>query len=108
MALCLADSVLASQGLDPGDLVTRFRAWRDKGENSVTGRCFDIGITTSQTIARFVADGNPLAASFSPEAAGNGSIVRLAPVPILFHTNEAAARENAVLQSRTTHGAPAM
>ena len=43
MALCLADSLLAASGLDPGDLIERFCRWYEHGYNSVTGECFDIG-----------------------------------------------------------------
>lgn len=45
MALCLAESLLACGKLDPADLMARFRRWRDEGHNSVTGECFDIGVT---------------------------------------------------------------
>lgn len=105
MALCLADSLLACRQLDPAELMGRFQHWRDRGHNSVTGHCFDIGITTSQSISRFAADGNPLAGSLSPDTAGNGSIMRLAPVPIYFSGDEAKAEIAADLQGRTTHGA---
>jgi ADP-ribosyl-[dinitrogen reductase] hydrolase len=105
MALCLADSLIARQRMNAGDLMRRFRAWRNTGENSVTGHCFDIGITTNQAIGRFAKDGNPLAGSTDPGSAGNGSIMRLAPVPIFFRTDTGAAEEAAILQSRTTHGA---
>jgi ADP-ribosyl-[dinitrogen reductase] hydrolase len=104
MALCLADSLLERRALDPADLMERFRRWRDEGHNSVNGRCFDIGITTSQSIGRYVRTRNPLAGSTDPGAAGNGSIMRLAPVPIFHGTDVDAAEAAAVLQSRTTHG----
>lgn len=103
MALCLADSLLACGRLDVADLMQRFERWRDKGYNSVTGHCFDIGITTTQAITRYAANGNPIAGTDSPDAAGNGSIMRLAPVAIYFGGEEVAAA--AVLQSRVTHGA---
>ncbi|CAE7908265.1 tri1 [Symbiodinium sp. KB8] len=35
--------------------------------------------------------------------AGNGSIMRLAPVPIAYHLNPVEAMEKAILQSRATH-----
>ncbi|HEX2890539.1 ADP-ribosylglycohydrolase family protein [Vineibacter terrae] len=105
MALCLADSLLACRGLDPPDLMERFRRWRDEGYNAVNGRCFDIGITTRQAIDRYLDTQDPLAGSADPKAAGNGSIMRLAPVPI-FHAGDAGAADAAaVLQSRTTHAA---
>lgn len=105
MALCLAESLLEKGELDPADLMDRFRRWRDEGHNSVTGKCFDIGITTTQAISRYVKNGNPLAGSTDANTAGNGSIMRLAPVPIFFRRDGQAAEEAAVTQSKTTHGA---
>jgi ADP-ribosyl-[dinitrogen reductase] hydrolase len=105
MALCLADSLLERRRLDPLDLMQRFRRWRDEGHNAVNGRCFDIGITTGQAIDVYVATGNPLAGSIDGKAAGNGSIMRLAPVPIFYADDIQAAEAAAILQSRTTHGA---
>lgn len=105
MALCLADSLLACWTLAPRDLMNRFRRWRDEGYNSVNGACFDIGITTSQALNRFTVSDEPLAGSTSPSSAGNGSIMRLAPIPIFYSANGELAEQAAVLQSRTTHGA---
>ena len=42
-----------------------------------------------------------------PFAAGNGSLMRLAPVPLAFRRNIALAIHNAGESSRTTHAAPA-
>ena len=82
MALCLADSLIASDGvLDPRDLATRFVRWWDKGENSVNGYCFDIGIATSQALHGFKTTGQPTG-STDPRSAGNGGIMRLAPAVI--------------------------
>lgn len=106
MALCLADSLLEHQGLDPTDLMERFRRWRDEGYNSVNGRCFDIGSTTTQAISRYVRTRQPFAGVVDASAAGNGSIMRLAPVALFHAGNIEAADADAVLQSRTTHGAP--
>lgn len=105
MALCLADSLIACGQLEPLDLMNRFRRWRDQGHNSVTGHCFDIGITTSQAITRYGSIGDPLAGSTDPSSAGNGSIMRLAPVPICFSADQEQAIAAAIAQSRTTHGA---
>lgn len=105
MALCLADSLLERGHLDSQDLMERFRNWRDKGHNSVNGRCFDIGIATRQAISRYASNGNPVAGSADPASAGNGSIMRLAPVPIFFEGDLAAAEKAAIQQSRTTHAA---
>lgn len=72
---------------------------------SSTGRCFDIGNATSDALHRFMANGNPHAGSTNPRSAGNGCIMRLAPVPIMFTDTPAKAAFLSGEQSRTTHGA---
>jgi ADP-ribosyl-[dinitrogen reductase] hydrolase len=105
MALALADSLLASDGLDEHDLMTRFVSWMEEGAYSSNGRCFDIGNTVRGALARFKQSGDPIAGSTDPMSAGNGSLMRLAPVAIRYWDDEAARREAAARQSRTTHGA---
>lgn len=105
MALALADSLAADAQLDERDLMERFVAWHRRGTYSCTGRCFDIGITTRAALARFEANGEPLAGSTDPMSAGNGSLMRLAPVAIR-HWQDAERRAGvAARQSRTTHAA---
>ncbi|NJN16201.1 MAG: ADP-ribosylglycohydrolase family protein [Oscillochloris sp.] len=106
MALCLAESLIARRDCDPHDQMQRYLRWMRQGENSVTGRCFDIGNTTRAALLCFEADGNPLAGSSDPHSAGNGSLMRLVPVAIAA-ADQAQAEAWAALQSRTTHGAAA-
>lgn len=106
MALALADSLLADATLDPHDLMRRFVAWHRDGAYSCTGRCFDIGVTTRQALARFERDGDPLAGATDPMTAGNGSLMRLAPVAIRHWRDAETRRAVAAVQSRTTHAAP--
>ena len=82
MALCLAESLLADPGLSARDLMHRFERWVTEGHNSSTGRCFDVGRTTLAAIERHRRTGDPLAGDPDPRAAGNGSIMRLAPVAV--------------------------
>ena len=107
MALCLADSLIACGRLDQRDLIERFVRWWSKGENSHNGRCFDIGITTRQALHRFRETGDPVAGSTDPNTAGNGSIMRLAPVALRWAHDPQQAIAAARGQSVTTHGAPA-
>jgi len=107
MALCLAESLLANDGLDPLDLIRRFLRWRDQGENSCTGKCFDIGGTIGTALSRFERTGDPLAGSSDPNTAGNGSLMRLSPVSIFWAAEPDLAERAAAEQSRTTHAAPA-
>jgi ADP-ribosyl-[dinitrogen reductase] hydrolase len=89
MALALADSLIANPSLDDAnpslddaDLMRRFVEWWDHGTYSCTGFCFDIGNTTKDALNRWKRSGDPIAGSTAPESAGNGSLVRLAPVAL--------------------------
>ncbi|MFD1195458.1 ADP-ribosylglycohydrolase family protein [Seohaeicola saemankumensis] len=106
MALALADSLQKNPNLDETDLMQRFVDWYLHGTYSCTGQCFDIGITTRQALARWQKTGDPFAGSTDPMSAGNGSLMRLAPVAIRHFENRAALRDVAARQSRTTHAAP--
>jgi ADP-ribosyl-[dinitrogen reductase] hydrolase len=104
MALCLADNILARNIVDPQDLLERFARWYQHGENSATGRCFDIGNTTRSNIVRFLRDKKYSPAPNNAYQSGNGGIMRLAPVAIRWWYNTAMAEQMAELQSKTTHG----
>lgn len=105
MALCLADSIIAHDRINERDLMNRFLNWYLYGENSVNGRCFDIGRTTRAALESYEATKDPIAGSTDPRAAGNGSIMRLAPVALRWFAQPSAAIENARAQSVTTHAA---
>ncbi len=60
----------------------RFACWHREGTYSCTGTCFDIGATTAAALRRFERTGNAFAGSTAPDTAGNGSIMRLAPVAV--------------------------
>ena len=82
MALCLATSLLHCGGFDAADQMNRYVNWWQWGYLSATGRCFDIGMTTANALQRYLVHGNPMAGSDDPRAAGNGSLMRLAPVAL--------------------------
>jgi ADP-ribosyl-[dinitrogen reductase] hydrolase len=106
MALCLADSLIEKRGLDPKDQMDRYCRWWKKGYLSSTGTCFDIGITVRTALADYLRTGEPFAGSTDPFTAGNGSLMRLAPVVLAFRRNFELAIHNAGESSRTTHAAP--
>jgi ADP-ribosylglycohydrolase len=84
MALALADS-LAKVGWDLNDQARRYVSWWRHGKYSVNGRCFDIGIATRSALERFEQTGDASSSgNRSERASGNGSIMRLAPVPIRY------------------------
>ena len=84
MALALADSI-ATAGWNLNDQAERYVQWMTQGKYSVNGRCFDIGITTSAALHRFMENKDATrSGSRGESASGNGSIMRLAPVPIRY------------------------
>jgi len=107
MALCLAESLVERGTFDPLDQMERYLRWYDAGYMSSTGDCFDIGSTTSQALRRFASTRDPYAGSTAADKAGNGSLMRLAPVPLAFFRDAQEAIERAADSSRTTHGASA-
>ena len=105
MALALADCLAASEALDARDLMERFVRWWQDGEYSCRGHCFDIGNTTRAALERYQRTRDPLAGSADPGSAGNGSLMRLAPVALRFWQDRPRLAATAAEQSRTTHGA---
>ena len=80
----LADSIAAA-GWDLNDQAERYVQWWRQGRYSVIGHCFDVGVATCESLENFLASKDAQAsASRSESASGNGSLMRLAPVPIRF------------------------
>ena len=105
MALCLATSLIECGGFDATDQMQRYVRWWREGYLSSTKSYFDIGNTVSAALSRFVEHGDPYAGSTHPHSAGNGSLMRLAPVPMYFAGDAAEAIAMAAGSSRTTHQA---
>ena len=101
MALCLAASLIESEGFDPSDQMRRYVRWWREGDLSSTGRCFDIGNTTRYSLSRFVDTGEPYSGPIDPMSAGNGSLMRLAPVPMYFAADPCEAIVRSADSSRT-------
>ncbi|MDQ8207882.1 ADP-ribosylglycohydrolase family protein [Coraliomargarita sp. SDUM461003] len=104
MALCLATSLIECDGFDAGDQMERYCRWHREGYLSSNGTCFDIGGTVQAALRLYRFSGNPFAGSTDEFSAGNGSIMRLAPIPI-FYSNLEEVIHFAAESSRTTHGA---
>jgi len=106
MALCLATSLVHCRGHDARDQMARYVNWWQWGYLSSTGDCFDIGMTVRTALRRFGETGEPDAGSTDPHTAGNGSLMRLAPVAMWFAPDLVQVRAMARASSRTTHAAP--
>ncbi|CAF1333108.1 unnamed protein product [Rotaria sordida] len=128
MALCLANSLVARHSFEPYDQLVRYKWWFRHGYMSSTGNCFDIGDGTRKALCEFektqkafahehglpleeidflsdkkLLDNFPIYCS--PDgAAGNRSLMRLAPVPLFFYRKPEVAVEFSGISGRITHG----
>jgi ADP-ribosyl-[dinitrogen reductase] hydrolase len=106
MALCLARSLVDRGGFDPADVAERFVAWYESGP-------FDVGNTTAAALER-VRDGEPWDVagrrvwerSAEGANAGNGSVMRTAPLALAYATREAELVDASRDSSRITHADP--
>ena len=105
MALCLADSLIA-RGFDPMDQMRRYWDWYSTGYNSVNGKCFDIGITTRAALETWNRKGGTFQPDDNPNSAGNGALMRLAPIAMHYAHDPLKAMQMADQSTLTTHGAP--
>ena len=104
MALCLAASLIDKGGFEPADQMRRDVRWWQTGYLSATGTCFDIGNTVASALSRFLRTGEPYSGAIDPMSAGNGSLMRLAPVPMYYANDASSAIDRSADSSRTTHG----
>ncbi|HET7389198.1 MAG TPA: ADP-ribosylglycohydrolase family protein [Nitrososphaeraceae archaeon] len=106
MALCLAESLITKKGFDPIDQMERYLKWFKDGYLSSNGICFDIGITTLSSLMKFKETREPYCGPTDEYTAGNGSLMRLAPVPLFYANNPEIGIMMSGESSRTTHQAP--
>jgi ADP-ribosyl-[dinitrogen reductase] hydrolase len=103
MSLIVAESLLASGGLDEGDLYRRFHAWlagAPKDVGNQTRAVLSSPLGWDQSARAYAADGH--------RAAGNGSLMRTTPVAIAFAgAGRDATMDAARRVSLLTHGDPA-
>jgi ADP-ribosyl-[dinitrogen reductase] hydrolase len=105
MAICLAASLLERGRFDARDQMDRYSRWAGGDYLGDTGTNLDMGFTVAAAIRAFQETGEAYAGSPDPHTAGNGCIMRLAPVPMFYFSDLEAMERNAAASSRTTHGA---
>ncbi len=105
MALCLGTSLIRCNGFDAADQMQRYCQWYTDGYLSSTGSCFDIGSTVRQALERYKISGDPFSGSTDPRAAGNGCLMRLAPIPMFYFPERDRILHFSSESARTTHGA---
>ena len=109
MALCLAISLINKSGQDIFDIKHQLRLyekWLNHGYMSTRDESFGSGRTTRNAIAAFLETGEIPTEPLADERAGNGSIMRLAPVPLAYSFDIAKAAEYSAESSKSTHRLP--
>lgn len=102
LALCMGISLIEQKKFDAEDIIKRFHQWFRSGYMSATGHCFDIGNTTKSALLRYEEIGELYSGS-PDDPATNGSLMRLAPVPLFFHQNLELALKFSAMSSKITH-----
>ena len=105
MALCIADSLLAKGHYDSFDVMERYQRWFSKGYRSSTDRCFDIGGQVRAALFDFEHEQRVPVTAKRSNRAGNGAIMRLAPIVIagFEHREIREIVVTAALSARETH-----
>jgi len=105
MAVCLATSLLACDGYDPGDAASRYVEW--------SRVAFDAGQQTREALDAIAAGTPPLDAGraiwrAAPERppAGNGSLMRTAPIGVRYALDPRARMAASLRDSAITHFDP--
>ena len=103
LALCLAESLSRCKGFDAKDQMETYWKWFADGHLSVGDKAIGVGQTTMRAILTYKRTGEPFSTITNPRSAGNGSIMRLAPVPLFYSDDPLKAIEMSGESSRTTH-----
>ena len=105
MALCLADSLIECLGYDSWVVMDKYKKWRDEGYRSYFAYGEGIGIQTDNAIERYERGDQLIRMSEQRTTdAGNGAVMRLAPVVVAtIHSDDQATAELARVSARETH-----
>lgn len=106
MALCLADSLLATNGFDARDQVERYQRWQREGYLSATEQCLGITASTARALARAQWRRQLFSGSHAPDQLDPEPLSRVAPVVMFFFASEEEAVQLASDAARTTCQAP--
>jgi ADP-ribosylglycohydrolase len=104
MAVCIAESLRTLGRYDAAEVAVRYVAWSDVA--------FDIGIQTADALGRVARGGDAARAGIETwnasgnRSAGNGSLMRTAPIGVYFRADAEARRRASVADSLVTHADP--
>lgn len=95
MMLCIAESLAETNGYNPDDIAKRFVDWYKSNPK-------DIGNTTRGSLAK-IASGVPWQRAGDPVSPANGSVMRCAPIGLMFAFDEKKLIEASIETSAMTH-----
>ncbi len=95
MMLCIAESLVEKERYAPGDIAQRFLAWYKTNPR-------DIGSTTRRALAR-LDGGISFIESGIVEGKANGSVMRCAPLSLIYYRDEEALIDASIEISDITH-----
>ncbi len=105
MALCMAWSIIEKKQIDLEDHLIKYIQWRDKAWFSSNKDLADIGTTVSSSLSNYQENNDKVIRDFNPFSAGNGCLMKLAPVPVLFHKHPELAIRYSAYSCINTHNA---
>lgn len=103
MALCLATS-LVNHGFNAKDQIERYIRWRESGYLGSQNKCIGIGLTVCSSLDDYAEHKNPLGGLTNYYSGGNGSTMRLAPIPMYYFDSLIDTIFYAAESSKPTHG----
>jgi len=105
MMLCLAQSMIEKQGVDQKDQLSKYLKWFEDGYMSANNRSIGCGKVTLRALYRYMSRNcSECGNSRLTKGAGNGSLMRVAPVALFYANDIPLAMEMASKTSYTTHG----
>jgi ADP-ribosyl-[dinitrogen reductase] hydrolase len=102
-ALCLAESLFEAGRFDLADQMERFLRWLRDGYPAKVRRSLRIDRQMAEALRFYEKNGNPYGGDCGHRDAGDGALVRLAPIAIVWQTNPALAIQRAGQQALTTN-----
>ncbi|MCB9497304.1 MAG: ADP-ribosylglycohydrolase family protein [Fibrobacteria bacterium] len=106
-ALCLLESLLEKDAVDPRDLMDRICRWFRDGHLAVGRDVFDVGMQTSRSISKFLEGVPAMSCGRTDEQGnGNGSLMRSLPLALWHVGTDEELVSDARLLSRPTHAHP--
>ncbi|MGH8299186.1 MAG: ADP-ribosylglycohydrolase family protein [Steroidobacteraceae bacterium] len=108
MALCLADSLVTTDGFDARDQVERYQRWQREGYLSATGQCLGITASTARALAMAQWRKQLFSGSHAPDQLDPEPLSRVAPVVMFFFASQEEAIQLPSEAARTTCQAPAV